>query len=209
MAVGDYFQLDLLYEIPGKQGACTFHFLQLTAGPGAASEDSKYCFDTVANSLALSYSSVLPSQLSFLGAYVRQATTGVVSAYPYLGLFPSKYTGGLTGEILPEGTGPLALIGPATITTNPRREVNRKYLPAMRELDQVDGAIAQSLVTLVTDEMNFWTAPTYWANDFQWITYSRTSDQQAQNPAWPVETVRVSDQIARLVKRRPKYQGRS
>lgn len=210
MPIGTTYAIDLLYEIPGKQGIMTAHVTQLTTGPSAAVQDAQYAYTEVAGVIAGNLANLMPDQISFLGAYVKQATIGTGVVYPFLGLFASPIVGLRgTGEILPEGQGPLCLLGPTTFSVNPRRQTNRKYLPVMLESDQVDGAI-DSL--LAEDCVSYWeniitTLDT--AADFQLVTYSPTEDAALATAAWPVGVIRVSDQIARVVRRRPKYQGRS
>lgn len=204
------YQLDLLYEIPGKQGAMTFHFQQEVSSPGVESMDSEFCFDEVAVPLAGALAPCLPDVLSFLGAYIRQATIATPVVYPFLGLFGSPVVGSRgAGQILPEGQGPLVLLGPLDLSVAPRRQVNRKYFPVMLETDQEDGAISSNLVTLIeaafSDICDFAT----FGSNFSCQTYSRLNESEASTPAWPAATYRVSDQIARLVRRRPRFQGRS
>lgn len=210
MAIGTTYQVDILYEIPGKQGAQTFHVNQLTPGPGDPSQDSEFCFGEVASLIAGSLAECVPSQLSYLGAYVRQATVDTPTVYPYLGLFPVPYVGQRgPGEILPEGQGPLCLIGPSTLSVSPRRQVNRKYIPVMLESEQEDGAIAQTLVDDLDGYISQMFLSSFFSSNFELVTYSRAEQVALSTFAWPAETLRVSDQIARLVRRRPRYQGRS
>lgn len=210
MPIGTTYQIDILYEIPGKQGAQTFHVNQLTSGPGDAVQDSQYCFDEVAADLAGALSACVPDQVNYLGAYVRQATVDTPIVYPYLGLFASPIAGLRgPGEILPEGQGPLLLIGPSTLSVSPRRQVNRKYLPVMLESEQEDGAIAQTLIDDLEIYIPAMFVSSFFDSNFELVTYSRAEQVALSTFAWPAETLRVSDQIARLVRRRPRYQGRS
>lgn len=209
MPIGITYQLDLLYEIPGKQGAMTMHFNQLTTGPGLAVADSMYCFDEVAAAAAAELAVVMPSALSFLGAYVRQGSIGTGVVYPFLGLFASAIPGSRgSGEMLPEGTGPLVLIGPSSYSINPRSQTNRKYFPVMLELDQEDGALGSDLVEGIEGVYATLFDETTFGSNFEMVTYSRKEDEALNTFTWKAETVRVSDQIARLVRRRPRYQGR-
>lgn len=210
MAIGTTYQVDILYEIPGKQGAMTYHFNQLNAGPGSAVLDSKFCFDQVADQLAGFLSLILPDVLFMLGAYVRQATINTPVVYPYLGLFSSPIQGARgSGEILPEGLGPLMMLGPDVLSVSPRRQVNRKYLPVMLEADQADGAIASSLVLSIDSFANDISNSSNFGSDFETVTYSAAEEALLSTFTWPVDNIRTSDQIARLVRRRPRFQGRS
>lgn len=210
MPIGTLYQLDLLYEIPGKQGAMTFHLNQLTASPGFENQDSEFCFNECAAVIVGEMAPCLPDTLSFLGGYVRQATIAAPIVYPFLGLFGAPVAGSRgSGEILPEGQGPLALLGPEDLSVSPRRQVNRKYFPVMLESDQEDGAISSALVTVIENAFYDLIAPNPFSDNFELMTYSRKNEEEASTPAWQAATVRVSDQIARLVRRRPRYQGRS
>jgi len=210
MAIGTTFQVDVLYEIPGKQGAMTYHFNQLGASPGAPAQDAEFCFDEVAVPLTGYLAPCLPNVLTMLGAYVRQATIGTPVVYPFLGLLGAPVTGSRgVGQILPEGQGPLCLIGPNTLSVNPRRQVNRKYLPVMLESDQEDGAISTSLVASIETEFGDMFNSSNFGGNFELVTYSAAEEAALSTFSWPAENVRVSDQIARVVRRRPRYQGRS
>ena len=208
MTIGDNFTVSLIYQIPGKQGVMNAHFQQLEASAGDPSLDGLFCYTEVAEDWATTVAAFLPDTLSFIGAYISQAKVGLANAYPYLWLFDTPIVGGLTAtDTLPEGQGPLVLLGPDVLST-PRRQTNRMYLPLIREEDQKDGAIKATLVSIIETALDPATVAGNIGTEFGWVTYSRLNEAEAFTPSWPVATVRVADQIARIVKRRPKYQGR-
>jgi len=110
-----------------------------------------------------------------------------------------------SGEILPEGTGPLVLLR-STDPIEGDRGYTRSYLPAILETDQQSGAINQDLVNEIEEFISIIkdiddTAGTGF--QAQLVVYSHKLSTHYNVEQWA-----VADQIARIKRRARGFQGR-
>lgn len=108
-----------------------------------------------------------------------------------------------SGDVLPEGIGPCAVLR-ADPGPGPERKFTKLYFPAIAEADQENGAISDALITAIQG---------FFTNIFT-LTNGPASAYLAlisptHNTQLEVRQVVVSDRLARLKKRGNTYQGRS
>jgi len=188
----------------GGPWQCDFHYFPTTDTVDVWNTiyDLLQDFGTRLQDVSLGMATVLPNKCTVRGIKGRPMFDG--SGYlPYQSDL-SSFTGSRgSGEVLPEGVGPLVMLYSNPTGTPPFR--GRLYLPAILESDQDAGAISSDLVNDIDafiDNLGDLTGPD---GATAWLAITSVT----LNASREIITNATMDKLARIKRRGRWFQGRS
>lgn len=202
---------DLIYDLTivgsanGKQFSNVLHYKQISATPGGAApaNDAGELVNAANADLVAEWAAIMPIGYDIEGTYARQAIPGDAVVYP---AFQVEGVGGdRTGETWQGGSGPLVMLGPATLSTDVSQR-GRSYIPIMNEEDWDGNVLSPAYVAdIVAAFENIFIITSTNAVEFRLVTFSKQEYLAASTYEWEVEVVRVSSKVARQTRRLKRF----